>query len=239
MKNEFFSNKNIDAIEGDITNNYFTPVLCDILSNKNITAELKKICDVGCGNGLYSAFFKREFICELYGVDGSKYALEKAKILGFDQVQHIEDLSKNKLPFDNDTFDLVINKDVLEHLLNPENLIHEISRITKPKKFVLIHVPNHFTIIGRLKLLFFNTIDPFSYFPDEKRWNFPHIRFFTKSDLVELISENGLDIVMDLSHHFFRIPKLTRFIPKSVKIAMSKWNADAFCEGYTILAQKL
>ena len=52
-------------------------------------------------------------------------------------------------------------------------------------------------------------------------------------------SLNGLDIVMDLSHHFIRIPKLTRFIPKSVKIAMSKWNADAFCEGYTILAQKL
>ena len=35
-----------------------------------------------------------------------------------------------------------------------------------------------------VKFLFNADIDPFKFFPDSDRWNFPHIRFFTKESFV-------------------------------------------------------
>ena len=55
MDNEHFSNKDIDAIDGKVSDNYFIPVFQDVL--KEIKTA-KEICDVGCGNGLFSLYLK-------------------------------------------------------------------------------------------------------------------------------------------------------------------------------------
>ena len=63
-------------------------------------------------------------------------------------MHHIHDFSSDTLPFDDGIFDLVINKDVLEHLVHPEHLVSEIARITRRGGYALIHVPNHFPFVG-------------------------------------------------------------------------------------------
>ena len=167
LQPEHFSSKDIDSIRVDPENNYFSQVLQETME---YIPNSKNICDVGCGNGLFSAVLKDWINCRLVGVDGSEYALQQAQKMGFDELIHIGDFSVDRLPFEDNSFDLVINKDVLEHLLHPEHLIYEISRITKECGHVLIHVPNHFPLIGRLKLMFNNTVDPFNYFPDARCW---------------------------------------------------------------------
>ena len=153
-------------------------------------------------------------------------------------MHHIKDFSNDSLPFKDEKFDFVINKDVLEHLLNPENLVHEIARITKIGGFALIHVPNHFPISGRLKLLFKNTIDPFHYFPDSRRWDFPHIRFFNQQDFLGLMLSSGLKPVVNLCHHFPSFPKIGRLMPRTLKKRISQQYPDAFAEGFTYLFKK-
>ena len=145
---DHFDNQHIDAINHDLSNNYFRTVLVEALE---YSGNPRDVCDVGCGNGIFTSWIKDSLSCRLVGVDGSEYALNKAKQLNFDELHHIEDFSNNNLPFKDESFDFVINKDVLEHLLNPENLVHEIARITRIGGFALIHVPNHFPISGRLK----------------------------------------------------------------------------------------
>lgn len=232
MDNEHFSNKHIDAISGEVDDNYFIPIYDEILKTIN---KPKEICDVGCGNGLFSIYLKQNYKdANLTGIDGSEYALELAKKRGLNNTYKINDFCKDLLPVDSEQYDFIVCKDVLEHLIKPEFLIKEITRITKQGGYALIHVPNHFPIKGRLKLLFNNDIDPLKFFPESKRWDFPHIRFFTRESLIELMSIEGFKVEKELSHNFVIWSKIFKFLPKET---LNK-NADLLSSGITILFKK-
>lgn len=230
-----FPDSYIDEIRDDPTDNYFTPILRVVLDH---VGKPDNVCDVGCGNGVYSIAIKRETGCRLVGVDGSRHALKQARALGFDELHEIEDFSFDRLPFRDAAFDLVLNKDVLEHLLHPEHLVGEIARIVRPGGYALIHVPNHFPVVGRLRLLFRNTIDPFGYFPDADRWNFPHIRFFTKESLTSLADRYGLEAVEDFSHQFLVPAGIFRFFSQESRKRFCAHFPNAWTEGFTLLFRK-
>ena len=235
MKENHFSNSDIDAIKVDAGNNYFTPILEEVLGS---IKKPNKVCDVGCGNGVFSNVIKTWIDCQIVGVDGSEYALSQAKLLNFDELHLVNNFSFDTLPFDRNMFDLVINKDVLEHLLHPEYLVREIARITSIGGHALIHVPNHFPMVGRIKLLFKNTIDAFNYFPEARRWNFPHIRFYNQQDLLDLIIAHGFQVIKNYSHNFFTPNKIGKIIPKCIKVSLIDHFPDAFAGGYTFLFKK-
>jgi SAM-dependent methyltransferase len=235
LQPEHFSSKDIDSIRADPENNYFTQVLRETLE---YTPNPNNVCDVGCGNGLFSAVLKNWTNCRLVGVDGSDYALKQAQLKDFDDLIKIQDFSVDNLPFEDESFDLVINKDVLEHLLHPEHLVFDILRVTRVGGQALIHVPNHFPLFGRLKLLFTNTIDPFNYFPDSRRWDFPHIRFFDQKDFLDLMISVGFKPVVNLCHHFQSFPKIGFFMSNNLKNKISKKNPNLFATGFTYLFRK-
>lgn len=226
-----FPDRYINAIDNDPEDNYFTPVMLDIL---NAIPEPKTVCDVGCGNGVFSIALKRHTRCRLVGVDGSEHAVTKAYEIGFDEVHWVRDLCSDHLPIADGSMDLVVCKDVLEHLLEPQHLVAEISRVTKLGGHCLMHVPNHFPIIGRIRLLIYNKIDTFNYFPDSNRWDFPHIRFFDKESLIRVAAIHGLYPELDLSWHFFRPTKLGRVFPWLARMFGNRFS-DATSEGITVL----
>ncbi len=233
MKNHF-DNKYIDDINFDKDLNYFTPVLDHILNKK----EAKKICDIGCGNGIFTAAIKDRIECKLIGIDSSDYGLKKAKVIGFDEVIKISDFSSETLPIDSNSQDLVICKDVLEHLIDPFFLVQEISRVLKNGGLALLHVPNHFPIWGRIKFLFTNDIDTFSYFPNSERFDFPHIRFFTTKSIINLIKPTDLIFEENLSYYFVQPRFVHRLMPLSFKKFLSKISTNNFSEGITFLISK-
>ena len=104
---------------------------------KNI--KINTILDVGCGEGFTLNKFKKEGIGKTYkGIDYSNDAILIGKKLYPDL-----DLSQGniyKLPFKNNSFDLVVCNEVLEHLENPEKGIKELIRVSK--KYILLSVPN-------------------------------------------------------------------------------------------------
>jgi SAM-dependent methyltransferase len=231
---EHFDKKYIDDIDGKIGDNYFSPVL-DYVFNK---IKVTNVCDIGCGNGIFSGSIKQNYQCKVIGVDANSYALSQASKLDFDQLLKTNDFSNDILPVDSGSVDLVICKDVMEHLVDPLHLTQEIFRITKSGGSVLLHVPNHFPIWGRLKFLFTNNIDTFSYFSNTNRYNFPHIRFFTLASVEDMLKKSGFTSIENISFFFTRPPVIHRFIPISLIKKMAKMSTDNFSEGITVLASK-
>jgi len=231
---DHFDNRYYDDINHDIENNYFTPIIKHLIASKNY----KKICDIGCGNGIFTSHLKKYSDTQLTGVDANKYALDLASNLNFDELKLVKDFSKDVQPFADNEFDLVICKDVLEHLIDPSFLVDEIYRITSKGGYFLMHVPNHFPIWGRLKFFFTNNIDTFNFFPDSERYDFPHIRFFTYKSATKMLESNGFKIVEDLSYFFAQPPFFHRFFSLKMMKAINFLSTDNFSLGITLLARK-
>lgn len=101
--------------------------------------EPKTILDVGCGEGFTLTKLKAEKIGKtLEGIEYLDRAIELGK-------QHHPDIHIKKgtvydLPYKNNSFDLVICTEVLEHLEDPKKALKEMARVAK--KYCLFSVPN-------------------------------------------------------------------------------------------------
>lgn len=235
---EHFSAKFIDDIAKiNPESNYFSPVWKDVVPT---TGNFENMLDIGCGNGIFAAEAKRMTGCKLYGVDGSDYAIQQARNVGFESLALIKDFNVDALPFAAEQFEFCLCKDLLEHLLWPAFVLKEAHRVLKPGGFLLVHVPNHFTLHGRIKFLFNNDIDTYGYFPEAKRWEFPHIRFFTHESMVELLRLEGFEVARDLSYHFSAIPYGRYLIPfRGLRKRLVNRFPSQFAEGFTFLAKKV
>ncbi|CAE7947168.1 unnamed protein product [Symbiodinium sp. KB8] len=67
------------------------------------------------------------------GIAGSVF------LQGYGQIDVVSDIGSIPLP--DESFDLVICTDVLEHVLNPKRAMHEMGRLLKPGGMVLLQVP--------------------------------------------------------------------------------------------------
>jgi len=94
------------------------------------------ILDLGCGRGE----FLNEFInngMEGHGIDISDFAIEfcpKAKI-------NVIDIEKEKIPYLDNTFDVVYSKSFVEHFYYPEKIFNEIYRVLKPGGTIITLTP--------------------------------------------------------------------------------------------------
>ena len=92
----------------------------------------KKILDVGCGEAPYRNLFES---CEYIGID-------------VEGASHDDNLKKTDIffngtdiPFPDDTFDMVILSEVLEHVENADRIISEISRVLKKTGVLYLTIP--------------------------------------------------------------------------------------------------
>ena len=91
----------------------------------------KRILDVGCAMGyLVKAFW--EFGIEAYGIDISEYAIKN----GITRNLIVGDATS--IPFKDESFDLVIALDLIEHLRNPKKFVTEAYRILKPNGYLVV-----------------------------------------------------------------------------------------------------
>ena len=95
-----------------------------------------KILDVGCGHG---DFLKPVYdrAPSTYGLDPDKAALDKNTFIKNKFVGSVE-----KMPFENDFFDLVVCAWVFEHLPEPLTAVKEIFRVLKPGGKLIFLTPN-------------------------------------------------------------------------------------------------
>lgn len=152
----------------------------------------KKILSIGSGKGLDIWFLARNNT--VIGLDYSTGGLNEASNHGILGV--LSDLNfQPTLPFKNEEFDIVICKDILEHILDPLELLLEVKRVLKKEGYVVISLPNHFYLFSRLRMLFGKGLIwkslLFNHETIFDEWNYMHIRFFTFGGVKRLIRLTG------------------------------------------------
>ena len=90
----------------------------------------------GCGRGEFLSFQKLGL--DVVGVDISP----ETKNFGHDFEVSICDVETEKLPFKDDTFDVIYSKSFIEHLYYPERYLKEAYRVLKPGGLLLTLVPD-------------------------------------------------------------------------------------------------
>ena len=98
-----------------------------------------QVLEIGCGLGHLLTWLTDQY--QVVGSDINEWALEQARInvpKGKFLLQSAEDLSA----FENESFQIIIAKHVVEHLPNPEKSISEISRVLDSGGLLILATPN-------------------------------------------------------------------------------------------------
>lgn len=144
----------------------------------------ERILDVGCGEGETIAQLKRSKVGKTYeGIDNSGDAIKIGKKIY--QGINIKLADIYKLPYRDNSFDLLVCTEVLEHLENPKKALSELRRVSA--KYILLSVPNE-PFFFLANLLRGKYLRRFGNHPE-------HINQWTNIGFKKFLSKNGLRIV--------------------------------------------
>jgi 2-polyprenyl-3-methyl-5-hydroxy-6-metoxy-1,4-benzoquinol methylase len=160
---------------------------------KLVPSEAKYVLDVGCSTGILGAAIKAKTGAKVFGIELSEEMANEAigrieKIFVGDAA---EVLLEGKL--EGYRFDAVIFADVLEHLINPWEILRTAATHLSPGGVIIASIPNvrHIDTIYNLVLR--------GYWPYRERGihDRTHLRFFTKKNIIELFdyAELSIDII--------------------------------------------
>lgn len=123
--------------------NKYRPLLSEIIRY----APPGKILDVGCGLGFFIEC-ARQFNFDAEGVEGSPYAVEQCRSRG---LPVHEQLLSERLPYEDETFAVVVVNQVIEHIPNDvaKILLREAHRVLKPSGIVIIKSPSKYNLAER------------------------------------------------------------------------------------------
>lgn len=152
--------------------------------------EKSEVLDVGCWNGNLGKLLINKKSCIVDGLDFEPTILKEAVLNGYRQT-FLVDLNKDPqvLKRIKKKYDVIVCADILEHIIDPQSVLHLLKDLLKPNGEVLISLPNVAFGLNRLNLLL-------------GRWNYTefgtldktHLRFFTAKTLKELVENAGLKI---------------------------------------------
>jgi len=179
-----------------------------------IEPQYKRVLDVGCGNGANMRLLT-ELGHEVVGITLSEVEAMVVRSLGFDC--KVCDISVQSLPFSKESFDALLFCHVLEHVVQPENVLKRYTQLLRPGGGVYVALPNVMQfgqrwqfILGRFRYRNIGLMDD------------THLRFFDFITARQLLEYAGLEV----THHFgigqFPMGPLREWTPK-----LSGW-IDAF-----------
>jgi len=149
---------------------------------------IERVLDIGCGRGEFVRGFN-EIGIEAHGVDISEYSikdgLSRAPFLN--GKLHVCDIDKDKLPFPEEYFDLIISINTIEHVCSPSRFVEESRRVLKPRGYILVitHIPGSEHDVGDVTHL--NTRSKEEWIKLFKRYGLQHDERFEKEIIQGLI----------------------------------------------------
>ena len=147
-----------------------------------------RVLDLGCGDGALLAHLQTHKGCHGYGVELDDANVHACIARGVNVLQL--NLDQGLRLFDNQSFDVVLQIDTLQHLRNAEVMLRETARVGKIGIVAFpnfAHWPNRFRVLaGRM--------------PVTKRlpyqwYDTPNIRVGTYADFEVLAGKNGLRVL--------------------------------------------
>ena len=162
-----------------------------------------RVLDLGCGDGALLAHLQATRGCSGYGIEIADDNVLACVRRGVNVIQL--NLDEGLSLFEDQSFDVVLQIDTLQHLRNAETVLRETARVGKTGIVAFpnfAHWPNRLSVLGgrmpvtrRLPYQWYDT---------------PNIRVGTHADLEVLAQRNGLQILDSFGLHNGR---LLRFMP--------------------------
>jgi len=202
-----------------------------------------KVLEVGAGDGSILKFLsEKNFASEYHAVEISESGVAHILSRGINNLLSVQVFDGYHLPFDDDSFDLIILSHVLEHVEHERILLRELKRVAK---YIVIEVPIDYKAGVDKRIKHFLA--------------YGHINVYTPTSLRYLLHTEGFDIENDLTSII--PPEVTRFNtyvnqkkPQSfignLKIAtefkvkdmlgkiLGKKMEEQFANAYTVLCKK-
>lgn len=153
----------------------------------------KKVLEVGAGDGsILKLLADQNFAPEYYAVEISESGVEHIKKREIPNLKSVEIFDGYKLPFEDNSFDLIILSHVLEHVEHERLLLRELKRVAQ---YCVIEVPKDYKPGVDNKIKHFLA--------------YGHINVYTPTSLRYLLMTEGFEIESDLTSMIE--PEVTRF----------------------------
>ena len=186
----------------------------------------KKVLSVGCGICAELHFFRNSNFFTV-GLDPVRCFLSEAKKNNYSD-NFIQTVGE-KIPLCDDTFDLILQFEVLEHVKNPRATLKEIHRILKTNGLLFVTVPNRFFVFEThgMQVCRNVVVQPlgigvpfFSMLPNFLRKHFERARIYSQTEIVNLLKESRFEP--------FRIEYLMPPLDQLKHTALTKAAAKVF-----------
>lgn len=143
------------------------------------------VLDFGSGKGQFLKLAYSHNFRNLTGTDIMPRPADLPSEISWTQA----DLNQ-EMPFENESFDVVVALEVIEHLENPRHMIRVLNKLLKPGGFLILSTPNNHSWRSILSFIIKGHFVSFL----EK--DYPaHITALTKIDLRRLVEEQNLRFV--------------------------------------------
>jgi uncharacterized protein YbaR (Trm112 family)/SAM-dependent methyltransferase len=173
-----------------------------------------RILDVGCGDGAATALLaERAHGHTVVGADWSQMALERARRRGLTLLR--ASLDGCGLPIPDQSLDVVVFSEVIEHLVDTDAALDELVRVLRPGGSLLLSTPNLAAWFNR-GLLLAGVQPVFTEVSLKRIYGRPghevvgHLRVFTRAALLGLLRGHGLDVVAVRGAAYHDTPRLLR-----------------------------
>jgi SAM-dependent methyltransferase len=168
------------------------------LAQARVAAGARVVLDAGCGEGYGLAMLADAGAERVVGVDLEPPVVAHARATYGSAVVEVHEAELMSLPLEDDTVDLVVSFQVIEHLHDIPGYLRSLRRVTRPGGEVWIATPNRLTFTPGSDV----PVNPF------------HTREFTASELVTECRAAGFEVprVLGIAHgpRLRAIERLTR-----------------------------
>jgi len=191
-----------------------------ILKDVDFDIRNKKILEVGCGfGGVISSFSGKTAV----GLDVDKKLVAKAKKFASSTQTTFICADAERLPFKDETFDLVLLLDVVEHVTNPKMTISECFRVIRRGGFICINFPPYYSALGGHLIL------PYLHYLPRK------ISYFIVRRFISSIETKQNRFIINYPHIIEQHESLNRISTQELKKQMKRYSQIIFETATTVL----
>ncbi|MBB1163310.1 class I SAM-dependent methyltransferase [Aquariibacter albus] len=148
-----------------------------------VTRPPKRVLEVGCGGGSFSAHFPE--VSEYWGIEPVQAMAERASAKLHKVLVGMVEAHLDALP--DAYFDLIVCNDVLEHMIDPQAVLRALQSKMAPGGELVGSVPN----VRNSQLLKEVLVEKDWRYVDAGTLDRTHLRFFTLKSLGRVLRETG------------------------------------------------
>jgi len=153
-----------------------------------VPQSARSVLDVGCAAGEMGRLLKETGFQRVVGIELDAESAARARQVLDEVVEG--DVERIELPFERGCFDCIVFADVLEHLIEPQEVLRRFRDYLAPEGVVIASIPN-----VRFAGVIHNLVEGSWRYTDQGILDKSHLRFFTFNEIEKMFGAAGYEIV--------------------------------------------